>query len=63
MGYEKRAASLAERLRLDAGACVSLEKAGKGDFEIFHGDRLVYSKRQTGRMPGADQILALVSEP
>ena len=63
MGYEKRAASLAERLRIDAGAAVYLEKGGKGDFEIFHGDRLIYSKRQTRRMPSADQILARVNEP
>ena len=63
MGYEKRAASLAERLRIDAGAAVYLEKEGKGDFEIFHGDRLIYSKRQTGRMPSAGQILARLNEP
>ena len=63
MGYGARAASLAEQLRVDTGASVSLEAAGKGDFEIFDGDRLIYSKRQTGRMPNADQILALMREP
>ena len=63
MGYETRAASLAERLRCDLGASVSLEKGSKGDFEIFHGERLVYSKRQTRRMPRPDQILALLCKP
>ena len=63
MGYGARAASLAEQLRVDTGASVSLEAAGKGDFEIFDGDRLIYSKRQTGRMPSADQILARLNEP
>jgi hypothetical protein len=63
MGYETRAASLAERLRHDLGASVCLERGSKGDFEIFHGERLVYSKQQTRRMPRPDQILALLSEP
>ena len=63
MGYETRAASLAERLRHDLGASVSLERGSKGDFEIFHDGRLVYSKQQTRRVPRPDQILALLREP
>jgi selT/selW/selH-like putative selenoprotein len=63
MGYETRAASLAEQLRHSLGASVSLEKGSKGDFEIFRGPELVYSKQQTRRMPRPDQILDLLREP
>jgi selT/selW/selH-like putative selenoprotein len=63
MGYETRAASLAERLRHALGASVSLEKGNKGDFEILRDGRLVYSKQQTRRMPRPDQILDLLLEP
>lgn len=62
MGYEKRAASLADRLRLETGAVVSLTPGGKGDFEILRDGRLIHSKRATGRIFGADQILALLEE-
>jgi len=62
MGYEKRAASLAEKLRVDAGASVSLKQGSKGDFEIFLDGTLVFSKHQTKRMPSPDQILALLRE-
>ncbi|UTF50264.1 Rdx family protein [Desulfomicrobium sp. ZS1] len=62
MGYEKRAASLADRLRVDAGAAVSLTQGSRGDFEILLDDMLIYSKQQTRRIPDADQILALVRQ-
>jgi len=63
MGYETRAASLAERLRVEVGAQVSIKKASKGDFEILRDGRLIYSKQQTRRMPRPDQILDLLLKP
>jgi selT/selW/selH-like putative selenoprotein len=63
MGYEKRAASLADRLRVESGAAVSLVQGGKGDFEVLLDGRLIYSKQDTRRMPSAEQVLALLGEP
>lgn len=57
MGYAKRAASLADRLRIEIGANVTLEEGDKGAFDILSGDRLIYSKLQTGRIPNPEQIL------
>lgn len=62
MGYEKRAASLADRLRIDAAATVSLTRGSRGDFEILLDDMLIYSKQQTRRIPNADQILDLLRQ-
>ncbi|MDY0226499.1 MAG: Rdx family protein [Desulfomicrobium apsheronum] len=62
MGYEKRAASLAARLRADAGATVSLKRGSRGDFEILLGETLVYSKQQTRRIPSPDQVLDLLRQ-
>ncbi|WP_092193205.1 Rdx family protein [Desulfomicrobium norvegicum] len=62
MGYEARAASLAEKLRSDAGATVSLTRGSRGDFEILLGDTLIYSKQQTRRIPSSDQILGLLRQ-
>jgi len=62
MGYEKRAASLADRLRIEAGGTVTLTQGSRGDFEILLDDMLIYSKQQTRRLPDTDQILALVRQ-
>ncbi|PKN41419.1 MAG: hypothetical protein CVU60_11840 [Deltaproteobacteria bacterium HGW-Deltaproteobacteria-18] len=62
MGYEKRAASLADRLRADAGATVSLTRGSRGDFEVLLGDTLIYSKQQTRRIPNPDQVLDLLRQ-
>jgi selT/selW/selH-like putative selenoprotein len=62
MGYEKRAASLADRLRVDAGATAAITQGSRGDFEILLDDMLIYSKQQTRRIPDDDQILALVRQ-
>lgn len=63
MGYEKRAASLADRLRVEKGAAVSVAQGHKGDFEVLLDGRLIYSKQAERRIPSADQILALLREP
>jgi selT/selW/selH-like putative selenoprotein len=60
MGYAQRAASLADRLRIDLGADVTLEEGGKGAFDILSDDRLIYSKLETRRVPNPEQILALL---
>lgn len=44
MGYATRAASLADRLRIELNADVTLEEGGKGAFDILRDDRLIYSK-------------------
>jgi len=62
MGYEKRAASLADRLRADAGATVSLKRGSRGDFEILLGETLIYSKQQTRRLPSPDHVLDLLRQ-
>ncbi|WP_092372354.1 Rdx family protein [Desulfomicrobium apsheronum] len=62
MGYETRAASLADRLRSEAGVTVFLTRGSKGDFEILLGDTLIYSKQQTRRIPSPDQILDLLRQ-
>jgi len=49
-------------LRAETGAQVSLEKSGKGDFEVLRDDRPIHSKRHTGRIPSADQVLTLLRE-
>ena len=60
MGYAKRAASLADRLRIELGADVTLEEGNKGAFEILSDDRLIYSKLETRRIPTPEQILDLL---
>lgn len=60
MGYANRAASLADRLRFELGADVTLEEGGKGAFEILSGDRLIHSKLETGRIPNPEQLLDLL---
>jgi selenoprotein W-related protein len=34
-----------------------------GVFEVWAGDRLIFSKKQTGRYPTADEILAALVQP
>lgn len=60
MGYAKRAASLADRLRIEFGADVTLEEGSKGAFDILSGDRVIYSKLETRRIPNPEQILDLL---
>jgi len=63
MGYAKRAASLADRLRVEMGAAVSVVQGHKGDFEVLLDGRMIYSKQAERRIPSADQILALLRGP
>ncbi len=60
MGYATRAASLADRLRIELNADVTLEEGGKGAFDILRDNRLIYSKFETRRIPTPEQILDLL---
>lgn len=42
------------------GAEIDLVKSKGGAFEIRHEDRLIYSKKQTGRFPSNAEIIALL---
>lgn len=65
-GYLSQATSLAERLlfefeeRLSGG--VALIPGRDGIFEVRHGDRLLFSKRQTGRFPAEGEIEDMLGE-
>jgi hypothetical protein len=60
MGYAKRAASLADRLRIELGADVTMGEGDKGAFDILSGDRVIYSKLETRRIPNPEEILGLL---
>ena len=48
-------------VRKAPGTEVSLRKSGGGVFEITVDGRLRYSKKQTGRFPTEDEVLAAIA--
>lgn len=41
---------------------MTLETGAKGAFDVMIDGRLAYSKAQTGRIPNADQVIALLRQ-
>ena len=54
-----RAASLAAELK-DGGHEASIEKGGKGQFDVLADGELVFSKQSEGRFPEHSELRALI---
>jgi len=60
MGYGHHAASLADTLRRELRATVTLMEGTKGCFDIRVDGRLVYSKFESKRIPDTQKILEIL---
>ena len=54
--YKPRAASLAAAIRKARGMEVQIEPGGRGQFDIFFDEKLIYSKETEGRFPEHDEV-------
>jgi hypothetical protein len=61
-----RATSLAARIKQTTGVDADLIKGGGGIFDVHcfkeQGERLVFSKHETGRFPEEDEVLGLLEQ-
>jgi len=57
-GYDTRAASLAAELNQVDGYTATIAPGGKGQFDVFVDDKLLFSKHAEGRFPENDEVLA-----
>jgi hypothetical protein len=48
---------LAAEIKKAKGVDSTLVKGGNGIFDVYSGDRLVFSKYEAGRFPEADEVL------
>jgi len=55
-GYDERAASLAAEINAIGGHRATVTPGGSGQFDVFVGDELVFSKKAAGRFPESDEI-------
>ena len=58
--YQARAARLAEKIKVATGNNPDLYKSSGGAFEISVDNKLMYSKKATGRFPEDEDIIALL---
>ena len=59
-GYQSKAASLAARIEDELGFDTTLVRSVRGTFDVSLGHELIYSKRQTGRLPDEDALVESV---
>ena len=59
-GYDRRAASLAAEINEQTEHAATIESGESGQFDVIVGGRTVFSKRQAGRFPEHDEVLALL---
>ena len=53
---------LKQELEKDPGAPVRIKMGGPGSLDVFADGRLVFSKKQTGRVPTAAEIRACLKK-
>ncbi|OPZ72452.1 MAG: Rdx family protein [bacterium ADurb.Bin478] len=51
---------MADALKKEKQASVTLIESSGGVFEVFHDGQKIYSKKATGRFPTLDEILQLL---
>ena len=61
--YGPQAASLAKAIEEKYGVKPQMKKSGGGVFEVFVDGKLIFSKKETGRFPELDEILAQITQP
>jgi selT/selW/selH-like putative selenoprotein len=52
--------SLKQELEREFGTPVRIRAGAPGAMDVFVNGEKVYSKKQTGRMPGADELIELL---
>lgn len=52
--------SLKRRLEQELGIPVRIRMGGPGSLDVFFQGEQIYSKKQTGRMPSADELIQSV---
>lgn len=52
------ALTLKEELEKDPGVPVTISRGGLGSLDVFSDGKLIFSKKQTGRLPTAAEIRA-----
>jgi len=57
-GYDTRAASLAAEVNALGGHTATATPGGRGQFDVFVDDELVFSKQATGRFPEDGEIVS-----